>query len=82
MKAYVESISHWLPGPFVALGTDGYGVSESRDNLRDYFEIDPVHIALAALNALREIGQASIEDVQDLIRRHGIDPDKANPVDR
>jgi pyruvate dehydrogenase E1 component len=80
MKAYAESIAQWMPGPFVALGTDGFGLSESREQLRDHFEIAPTHIALAALDALRTTGAASIEDVQDLIDQHGIDAEKINPA--
>ena len=80
MKAYAESISQWVPGPFVALGTDGFGLSESREELRDYFEIGPAHIALAALDALKNIGQATIEDVQDLMRQQNISAKKINPV--
>ena len=81
MKAYSESISKWVPGPFVTLGTDGFGLSESRESLREYFEIDAGHIALAALDALRTTGEATIEDAQDLIRRYDIDGAKSNPAD-
>jgi len=80
MKAYAESIAKWVPGPFVALGTDGFGLSESRERLRDHFEIAPAHIGLAALDALRATGAASIEDVGDLIGQHGIDAEKINPA--
>ena len=79
MKAYAQSISQWIPGPYVALGTDGFGLSESRDELRDYFEIGASHIALAALDALREQGSASLEDLQDLIADRHIDAEKINP---
>jgi pyruvate dehydrogenase E1 component len=82
MKVYAESISHWVPGPYQALGTDGFGLSESREQLREYFEIGPAHISLAALDALRSTGEASIEDVEDLMRQHSLDAEKVNPVDR
>jgi len=82
MKAYAQSISQWIPGPFVALGTDGFGLSESREELREYFEIGASHIALAALDELRQIGSASIEDVQDLMVRQNIDAEKVNPRSR
>jgi len=81
LKLYSEQISKWVPGRFVTLGTDGFGLSESRDALREYFEVDATHIALAALNALRSDGDASIEDVLDLVRHHTIDAGKPNPVD-
>ena len=82
MKAYAQSISQWIPGPFVALGTDGFGLSESREELREYFEIGASHIALAALDELRQIGSASIEDVQGLMVRQNIDAEKVNPRSR
>ena len=82
MKVYAESISHWVPGPYQALGTDGFGLSESRAELRDYFEIGPAHIALAALDELRGTGAASIEDLEDFMREHGLDAEKINPVDQ
>jgi pyruvate dehydrogenase E1 component len=82
MKIYAESISHWVPGPYQALGTDGFGLSESREQLREHFEIGPAHIALAALDALRGAGTASLEDVEDLMRVHGLDAEKVDPVDR
>lgn len=80
IKAYPESIAQWIPGPFVTLGTDGFGLSESREDLREYFEIGPAHIALAALNALKDSGAASIEDVQDLIDSQEINTEKTNPA--
>lgn len=81
MKAYAESVSQWIPGRYIALGTDGFGLSESREALRDYFEVDHSHIALAALNALREEGDATVEDVQDLIATEQIKADKPNSAD-
>ena len=60
MKVLPESIAQWLPRPLVALGTDGFGRSESRAALRDFFEVDAKHIVLATLTALaaRQADQA------------------------
>ena len=52
MKVLPESIAQWMPRPLVALGTDGFGRSESRVALRDFFEVDAKHIVLATLTAL------------------------------
>jgi pyruvate dehydrogenase E1 component len=52
MCSLPESVSKWVPGRLVSLGTDGFGLSESRESLRDYFQIDAQHIVDAALGAL------------------------------
>jgi len=52
MKIFANSIAPWMPGHFTALGTDGYGLSESRADLREYFEISPDYISHAALVGL------------------------------
>ncbi len=52
VRALPDSIARWVPGPFVALGTDGFGRSEDRATLRDFFEVDRRHIAYAAISAL------------------------------
>ncbi len=59
MKSLPNSIGRWVPGPFQALGTDGYGVCDTREDLRDYFEISPRFIVLAALSLL--VSQKLIE---------------------
>src|SRR5689334_5040163 len=57
MKVLPESISQWMPRPLVSLGTDGFGRSEGRASLRDFFEVDAKHIVLATLHALARDGQ-------------------------
>ncbi len=52
VRALPDSIARWVPGPFVSLGTDGFGRSEDRASLRDFFEVDRRHIAYAAISAL------------------------------
>jgi pyruvate dehydrogenase E1 component len=80
MKVLPESIARWVPGILVALGTDGFGRSENRVSLRDFFEVDAKHIVLATLNALARDKQVATEVVQKAIRDLGINPDKPNPA--
>ena len=80
MKALGDSIRQWVPGPYIVLGTDGFGRSESREALRDFFEVDAKHIVWATLTSLCEQKQIG-EDV--LIKAQGdlkINPNKLNPM--
>ena len=79
VKALPESIAKWMPSPFIALGTDGYGRSESRAALRDHFEVDAKHIVLAALSGLMREGKLKAADVQKAIKDLGINPEKKDP---
>ncbi len=80
VKALPDSISRWFPRPPVSLGTDGFGRSETREALRNFFEVDARFITLATLNALA--GEKLIEPgvVQQAMIDLGIDPDKSNPM--
>jgi len=80
MKVLPESIAQWLPRPLVALGTDGFGRSESRASLRDFFEVDAKHIVLATLTALLRDKQIKLEVLQKAVKDLGINPEKANPA--
>ncbi len=80
MKVLPESISQWLPRSLIALGTDGFGRSESRVSLRDFFEVDAKHIVLATLNALARDKQIKLDVVQQAVKDLGINPEKANPA--
>jgi pyruvate dehydrogenase E1 component len=80
MKVLPESISQWMPRPLLSLGTDGFGRSEGRVALRDFFEVDAKHIVLATLHALAREKQVGIEVVQKAIQDLGIKPEKANPA--
>jgi pyruvate dehydrogenase E1 component len=80
MKVLPESISQWLPRSLTALGTDGFGRSESRVSLRDFFEVDAKHIVLATLNALARDKQIKLDVVQQAVKDLGINPEKANPA--
>jgi pyruvate dehydrogenase E1 component len=80
MKVLPESLAKWVPGQFVSLGTDGFGRSESRVALRDFFEVDAKHIVLATLGALAREKKISIDVVKQAIRDLGIDQEKINPA--
>jgi len=80
MKVLPESIARWVPRKLVALGTDGFGRSENRVALRDFFEVDAKHIVLATLNALAAEGQLKTDAVQKAIKDLGINPEKPNPA--
>ena len=75
-----DQIRQWVPGRFVVLGTDGFGRSDSRAALREFFEMDSSNIVLAALNALADDGKLDRETVQAAVAALDLDPDKPNPV--
>jgi pyruvate dehydrogenase E1 component len=76
MKVLPESIAQWVPGKLVSLGTDGFGRSENRASLRDFFEVDAKHIVLATLHALGVESKLMEQAIHDL----HIDPEKRNPA--
>ena len=76
MKALPLSIARWVPGPYVVLGTDGYGLSESRPDLRDYFEVSAKYIAFAALASLAESGRLPATELDAAAAKLGIDREK------
>lgn len=75
-----DSISKWLPKRLYALGTDGFGRSEAREELRDFFEVDAKHIAFAALYALYKEDKYSLSDLNKAMKSLGIDSKKINPM--
>jgi pyruvate dehydrogenase E1 component len=79
MKAVPDQIGRFVPKPFVPLGTDGYGLSDTREALRRHFEVDAAHIVVATLSALAMQGDIKGEAVAEAIRRYGIDPDSVDP---
>lgn len=80
VKALPESISSWMPGKLIALGTDGFGRSDGRPALRDFFEVDARHIALATLAGLARDGSVPTKVVTQAMKEWTIDPDKTNPM--
>jgi pyruvate dehydrogenase E1 component len=80
MKSLPEMIQKWVPGGLLALGTDGFGRSDDRPDLRRHFEVDAESITVAALNRLAQKKEFKPAQVQQAIKDLGINPDKADPV--
>jgi pyruvate dehydrogenase E1 component len=80
VKALPESVSRWFPKSPVALGTDGFGRSESRAELRRFFGVDAASITVATLDALAREGKVERALVDQAIHDLGIDPEAPNPV--
>jgi pyruvate dehydrogenase E1 component len=80
LKALPNLVSKWMPRRLVSLGTDGFGRSESRAALRDFFEVDARFIALATLTELLREGQIENSVVQRAIKELDINPEKPNPL--
>ncbi len=80
VKALPDSISRWLPGQLISLGTDGFGRSEGRNELRDFFEVDHRYVVLGALSALLSQGKIKANVVTKAIKDLDINPDKLNPM--
>ena len=79
MKAVPDMVARWAPAPFVPLGTDGYGRSDTRAGLRRHFEIDTGHVVVAVLSALASTGDAKPDEVADAIKAFEIDPESIDP---
>ena len=80
VRGLPEMIRPYVPVAYHTLGTDGFGRSDTRAALRDFFEVDRRWITVAALNALAEEGAIERKKVADAIKKYGIDPDKPDPV--
>ncbi len=73
-------LAPWMPSDFTALGTDGFGLSESRESLRDYFEVSARYIAFAAVRLLHKQGKVSDKAVKDFMKKYGVEPEKTDPM--
>ncbi len=80
MKSFAEQIQRFVPNKFVALGTDGYGRSDSREALRDFFEVDRHYVVVAALKALSDEGKLPAAKVAEAIKKYKLDSNKPNPT--
>jgi pyruvate dehydrogenase E1 component len=80
VKALPDSIDRWLPRPLLSLGTDGFGRSENRICLRDFFEVDYRYVVVATLGALARDGKLDASVVQQAIQAYNINPDKSDPA--
>ena len=81
MKILPDALSRHLPKPFYSLGTDGFGRSEAREELRDFFEVDAKHIVVATLYALHQDGEVDAKTVAKAIKDLGVQPDKLSPYE-
>ena len=80
MKTVADQIRQWIPGRYAVLGTDGFGRSDSRAELRRFFEVDRNYVALATLKALADDGKVDAKVVTQALKSFGIDPEKPNPL--
>ncbi len=80
MRTYADQIRPYISRRYSVLGTDGFGRSDMRSQLRKFFEVNRYYIALAALKALADEGQIPAAKVSEAIAKYRIDPDKPNPV--
>jgi pyruvate dehydrogenase E1 component len=80
IRAYAEQIREFVWSRFVSLGTDGFGRSDTRENLRVFFEVNRYYVVVAALKALSDDGELDSKVVQRAIKKYGIDPEKPDPV--
>jgi len=79
VRAFADQIREFVPRRYKALGTDGFGRSDSRENLRRFFEVDRHYVVLAALKALAEDGEIPAAKVAEAIAKYGIDAAKPAP---
>jgi pyruvate dehydrogenase E1 component len=80
VKALPDSIDRWLPRPLVTLGTDGFGRSESRAGLREFFEVDYRWVIVATLTALARDGRIAASVAEEAMKTYSVNPEKSNPA--
>ena len=80
LKALPDMVSRWIDRPYTVLGTDGFGRSDTRDALRDHFEVNAEQIAYAALHGLCLDGKSTPDELKRAIAELGIDPERVNPL--
>ena len=80
IKTYSEQLRPYIPGNYHVLGTDGFGRSDTRAKLRQFFEVDRHYVTVTALKALADEGKIDVKEVTDAMKKYGIDPDKVDPM--
>lgn len=80
IRTYADQIRTWVPASYTVLGTDGFGRSDTRAQLRKHFEVNRYYVAVAALKALADEGQLPAGKVAEAIEKYGIDAEKINPL--
>lgn len=79
MRLVPDQVARWMPRPYLSLGTDGFGRSDTRLQLRRFFETSPGHVVVAVLSALADQGAVKPEVVGRAIDRYGLDQDSPPP---
>jgi len=80
IQSYADQIRKWVPGKYEVLGTDGFGRSDTRAQLRKHFEVNSHYVVVAALKALVDEGKIPAEKVAEAIAKYGINPEKPTPA--
>ncbi len=80
MKIVADQIAPWVPGGLMTLGTDGFGRSDTRENLRRFFEIDAESTVIATLYALSQKGLVQKDVVAKAIKDLNVNPEKVHPI--
>ncbi len=80
IQSYAEQIQSWMPMSYTVLGTDGYGRSDTRAQLRKHFEVNRYYVVIAALKSLADEGTLPAAKVADAIKKYDIDVNKTNPI--
>jgi pyruvate dehydrogenase E1 component len=79
MRSFADQVRPWVADRYAVLGTDGFGRSDTREELRRFFEVDRHWIVVAALRALADDGKLPAKAVREAIEKYGIDPEKPEP---
>ena len=79
VREYANKIREFVPGKYIVLGTDGFGRSDHRENLRKFFEVDKFYITIAVLSGLYEAGKISLQLLTSALSEFNIDTNKLNP---
>lgn len=80
LKTYSEQLRAYVPGTYTVLGTEGFGRSDTRSQLRHFFEVNRYFVVVAALKSLADQGKIKPDVVAKAIKKFGIDPNKADPM--
>lgn len=80
VRNVAEQIRNYVPGKYSVLGTDGFGRSDTRKNLRRHFEVNSHYVILGAMKTLADEGVVEASNVNDVIRKYSIDVNKPNPI--
>jgi pyruvate dehydrogenase E1 component len=80
IRLYAEQIRPWIKAPYTILGTDGFGRSDTRQKLRNFFEVDRYHVVIATLSTLADDGKVGYDVVESAIKKYNINADALTPV--